>query len=56
MTDVISGKNRKRRASYKEVLPIFTQHLSLKAGGLICRSLFQQNEQRFSEDIQINVL
>ncbi|AWC87057.1 hypothetical protein AM410_22590 [Enterobacter cloacae complex sp. FDA-CDC-AR_0164] len=56
MTDVISGKNRKRRASLKVVLPIFTQDVSVTDGCLFFRKPFQQNEQRFASFIQIKLL
>lgn len=56
MTDVINGKNRKQRVSNKVVLPIFTQHLRLRGGCFFYRNTFPQNEQRFSEFIQINIL
>ncbi|AFP69465.1 hypothetical protein DP180_16550 [Enterobacter kobei] len=56
MTDVISGKNRKRRASLKVVLPIFTQHVSEGDGYFFCRNAFHQNEQRFEKIYQINLL
>jgi len=56
MTDVINGKNRKRRASLKVVLPIFTQHVSGDAGGFVCKTDFLQYEQRFENFIQINLL
>jgi hypothetical protein len=56
MTDVISGKNKKRRASLKVVLPIFTQDVSVTAGCLFFRKPFQQNEQRFASFIQIKLL
>ncbi|UNC50801.1 hypothetical protein D5067_0014880 [Enterobacter huaxiensis] len=56
MTDVINGKNRKRRASLKVVLPIFTQHVSADAGCFFCKTDFLQYEQRFENFIQINLL
>ncbi len=56
MTDVINGKNRKRRASLKVVLPIFTQHVSADAGCFFCQIDFLQYEQRFDNFIQINLL
>ncbi|AVY99570.1 hypothetical protein C0560_07820 [Lelliottia sp. AC1] len=56
MTDVINGKNKKGLASYKVVLPIFTQHLKACAGALFQRNPFQQNEYRFDEFNQINIL
>jgi hypothetical protein len=56
MTDVINGKNKKGLASYKVVLPIFTQHLRACIGALFQRNPFQQNEYRFDEFNQINIL
>jgi hypothetical protein len=56
MTDVINGKNRKRRVSLKVVLPIFTQHLSAEGGGFFCESSFHQYEQRFKSIYQIKLL
>ncbi|KAA5940630.1 hypothetical protein F1543_20490 [Enterobacter cloacae] len=56
MTDVINGKNRKRRASLKVVLPIFTQQVSAGAGYLFCRNTFLQYEQRFGAINQIKLL
>lgn len=56
MTDVISGKNRKRGASLKVVLPIFTQHVSADAGYLFCKNPVPQDEQRIANFIQINLL
>jgi len=56
MTDVINGKNRKGLGSYKVVLPIFTQPVRAAAGALFQRNPFQQNEYRFDEFNQINIL
>ena len=56
MTDVISGKNRKRHASLKAVLPIFTQHVSAGDGYFFCRNPFLQYEQRFATIYQIKLL
>lgn len=56
MTDVINGKNRKRCASLKVVLPIFTQHVSADAGYFFCENHFPQDEQRIANFIQINLL
>lgn len=56
MTDVINGKNRKRRASLKVVLPIFTQHVSAEGGRFFCKSICNQYERRFKSIYQINLL
>ncbi|QBC03425.1 hypothetical protein EWI30_15640 [Enterobacter cloacae] len=56
MTDVINGKNRKRHASLKVVLPIFTQHVSARGGCFFCRNTFHQYEQWFARIYQINLL
>ncbi|RTM31002.1 hypothetical protein EKO14_05520 [Enterobacter bugandensis] len=56
MTDVINGKNRKRRASLKVVLPIFTQHVSAEGGYFFCKSMCNQYERRFKSIYQINLL
>ena len=56
MTDVISGKNRKRHAGLKVVLPIFTQHVSAVGGYFFCENHFPQDEQRIANFIQINLL
>ncbi|PAO11891.1 hypothetical protein CIW60_06455 [Enterobacter roggenkampii] len=56
MTDVINGKNRKRRVTLKVVLPIFTQQVSAGAGCFFCINTFHQYEQRFDEINQINLL
>lgn len=56
MTDVINGKNRKRDARLKMVLPIFTQRLSAVAGYLFYKNGIWQNERRFKDFIQIGLL
>ena len=56
MTDVINGKNRKRRVTLKVVLPIFTQQVSAGPGCFICINTFHQYEQRFDAINQINLL
>lgn len=56
MTDVINGKNRKRRASLKVVLPIFTQYVSAEGGYFFCKSMCNQYERRFKSIYQINLL
>lgn len=56
MTDVINGKNRKRDARLKMVLPIFTQRLSAVAGYLFYKNGIWQNERRFKDFIQIELL
>lgn len=56
MTDVINGKNRKRRAGYKVVLPIFTQRLR-RCGSMKCSMmLITQSEPRFVRINQIKLL
>lgn len=56
MTDVINGKNRKQDASYKAVLPIFTQRVSGSVGCLYRKNSFLQHEEWYGEFIQINLL
>lgn len=56
MTDVINGKNKKRCASSKMVLPIFTQYLSGGTEALFRINLFPQQEAWFDDFIQINLL
>ncbi|ESM81646.1 hypothetical protein L380_03569 [Enterobacter roggenkampii MGH 34] len=56
MTDVINGKNRKRRVTLKVVLPIFTQQVSAGLGCFFCINTFHQYEQRFDAINQINLL
>ena len=56
MTDVINGKNRKRRVTLKVVLPIFTQQVSAGPGCFFCINTFHQYEQRFDAINQINLL
>jgi hypothetical protein len=56
MTDVINGKNRKGRAGYKVVLPIFTQSVSADAGAFFQRNPFQQYERWYRKIIQIDIL
>ena len=56
MTDVISGKNRKRRVTLKVVLPIFTQQVSAGPGCFFCINTFHQYEQRFATIYQIKLL
>lgn len=56
MTDVINGKNRKQDASYKAVLPIFTQRVSVSTGCLYRKNSFLQHEERYGGFIQINLL
>ncbi len=56
MTDVINGKNRKRRAGYKVVLPIFTQRLRGRASMKCSTGRYIQNEPRFVRINQIKLL
>lgn len=56
MTDVINGKNRKRRAGYKVVLPIFTQRLRVRASMKCSTTSTMQNESRFVGINQIKLL
>ncbi|CAM6550251.1 hypothetical protein M2354_000668 [Leclercia adecarboxylata] len=56
MTDVINGKNRKRRAGYKVVLPIFTQRLRDRASMKFSTTRHMQNEPRFVRINQIKLL
>jgi hypothetical protein len=49
MTDVINGKNRKQDASYKVVLPIFTQRVSVSTGCLYRKNSFLQHEERYGD-------
>ncbi|QCZ28757.1 hypothetical protein FFB58_06600 [Enterobacter sp. MF024] len=56
MTDVINGKNRKRRAGYKVVLPIFTQRLRPRYSMMCSITPLTQNEPRFVRINQIKLL
>ncbi|HCQ07917.1 MAG TPA: hypothetical protein DIU03_01590 [Leclercia adecarboxylata] len=56
MTDVINGKNRKRRAGYKVVLPIFTQRLRDRTSMKFSTTRHMQNEPRFVRINQIKLL
>lgn len=51
MTDVINGKNRKRRVGNKVILPIFTQILSFFSSMIFSWTRLLQDEQRFSKII-----